>query len=204
MVSMAIYDTDVRRIIMPKGPGTYGSQVGRPKKSKRKSLSENSERLYYESVGESVIDTYQRMGKLIMVNEVLPALLARGGAVIARGAAGIGRGVAGAAKGALNLDRRVARAAARGMRATGRAAARSGQRLARNVGRAVGDVEQIPGRVRRYGQSLGNEFSQGRKRGGGSRSGRAQSRNTGSGGEGRASPDELRGNPNRPTEPRNI
>ena len=133
MVSMAIYDTDVRRIIMPKGPGTYGSQVGRPKKPKRKSLSENSERLYYESVGESVIDAYQRMGKLIMVNEVLPAFLAAP-ALAARGVlAGVGR------------------AGARGVQATGqmvaqggRAAMRGGESAARVAGRAVGTVERIP------------------------------------------------------------
>ena len=65
MVSMAIYDTDVRRIIMPKGTGTYGSQVGRPKNQKRKSLPENSERLYYESVGESVWNTYSDMAYII-------------------------------------------------------------------------------------------------------------------------------------------
>jgi len=62
---MAIYDTDVRKIIMPKGPGTYGSQVGRPKKPKRKPLPENNEILYYESVGESVWNTYSDMAYII-------------------------------------------------------------------------------------------------------------------------------------------
>ena len=51
---------------MPKGPGTYGSQVGRPKKQKRKSLPENSERLYFESVGESVWNTYNDMAYIIV------------------------------------------------------------------------------------------------------------------------------------------
>jgi len=54
---------------MPKGTGTYGSQVGRPKKQKRKSLSENSERLYYESVGESVINTYRSIGFIFLGEE---------------------------------------------------------------------------------------------------------------------------------------
>jgi len=198
MVSMAIYDTDVRRIIMPKGPGTYGSQVGRPKKQKRKSLAENSERLYYESVGESVIDTYQRMGKLIMVNEVLPALLARGGAAIARGAAGIGRGVAGATKA-------TGRAAVRGVRATGQAAERGGraavrgaEAIARGAGETVGAGERVPERLRGIGKQIAGEFEKGRR---GHQGGAPQ---RGTGGEGRASREELRGNPNRPTPPRNI
>ena len=52
---------------MPKGPGTYGSQVGRPKKKKgkRKGKSKINEQKLEEMIGESVWNTYRSMAYLI-------------------------------------------------------------------------------------------------------------------------------------------
>jgi len=45
---------------MPKGPGTYGSQVGRPKKRKKKM---NEQKL--ELVGESIWNTYKNIAYIL-------------------------------------------------------------------------------------------------------------------------------------------
>ena len=49
---------------MPKGPGTYGSQVGRPKKRKKRKRKMNEQKLE-EMIGESIWDTYRDMAYLL-------------------------------------------------------------------------------------------------------------------------------------------
>lgn len=55
---------------MPKGPGTYGFQVGRPKK--RKKVTKMNEQELEELAGKSIWNTYRSMAHLISEVAITP------------------------------------------------------------------------------------------------------------------------------------
>jgi hypothetical protein len=55
---------------MPKGPGTYGSRVGRPKKRKRKMNEQKLEEL----IGESIWNTYSNLACILLERSALPRI----------------------------------------------------------------------------------------------------------------------------------